>query len=65
MLESRPPLSSGEVLGAVRHVEQGVRERLQIELLSEEALRTSAIEGEVLDTAQCAILTEFARTFVP
>lgn len=48
-LERRFLLSSGEVLGAVRHVGQGDRERLQIELLSEEALRTSAIEGEVLD----------------
>ena len=48
-LERRFLLSSGEVLGAVRHVGQGDRERLQIELLSEGALRTSAIEGEVLD----------------
>lgn len=48
-LESRFLLASGEVLGAVRHVGQGDRERLQIELLSEEALKTSAIEGEVLD----------------
>lgn len=48
-LERRFLLASGEVLGAVRHVGQGDRERLQIELLSEEALQTSAIEGEVLD----------------
>lgn len=48
-LERRFLLSSGEVLGAVRHVGPDERERLQIELLSEEALRTSAIEGEVLD----------------
>lgn len=48
-LERRFLLTSGEVLGAVRHVGQGDRERLQIELLSEEALQTSAIEGEVLD----------------
>lgn len=48
-LERRFLLRSGEVLGAVRHVGQGDRERLQIELLSEEAMRTSAIEGEVLD----------------
>lgn len=48
-LERRFLLASGEVLGAVRHVVQGDRERLQIELLSEEAMRTSAIEGEMLD----------------
>lgn len=48
-LDRRFLLASGEVLGAVRHVGQDDRERLQIELLSEEALRTSAIEGEVLD----------------
>lgn len=48
-LERRFLLASGEVLGAVRHVGQGDRQRLQIELLSEEAMRTSAIEGEVLD----------------
>lgn len=48
-LERRFLLSSGEVLGAVRHMGQGDRDQLQIELLGEEALRTSAIEGEMLD----------------
>lgn len=48
-LERRFLLASGEVLGAFRHVGQGDREQLKIEFLSEEALRTSAIEGEVLD----------------
>jgi Fic family protein len=48
-LERRFLLGSGEVLGAVRHVGQGDRDRLHIELLSEEALQTSAIEGEMLD----------------
>jgi len=42
-------LSSGEILGAVRHVGGEERDRLRIELLSEEAMRTSAIEGETLD----------------
>lgn len=50
-LERRFLLSSGEILGAVRHVTGEDRDRLRIELLSEEALRTSAIEGEVLDRA--------------
>lgn len=42
-------LSSGEILGAVHHVSQPEREQLRIELLSEEAMQTSAIEGEILD----------------
>ncbi len=48
-LERQFLLSSGEILGAVRHVAGNDRDQLRIELLSEEALRTSAIEGEVLD----------------
>ena len=48
-LERRFLLSSGEILGAVRHVSGEERDQLRIELLSEEAMRTSAIEGEVLD----------------
>ncbi|WP_127902971.1 Fic family protein [Solirhodobacter olei] len=48
-LEQRFLLSSGEILGAVCHVTSAERDRLRIELLSEEAMRTSAIEGEVLD----------------
>ncbi|WP_068306566.1 Fic family protein [Pararhodobacter sp. CCB-MM2] len=48
-LERQFLLSSGEILGAVRHVASNDRNQLRIELLSEEALRTSAIEGEVLD----------------
>jgi len=50
-LERRFLLSSGEILGAVRHVGSDERDRLRVELLSEEAMRTSAIEGEVLDRA--------------
>lgn len=42
-------LSSGEILGAVLHVNQSDREQLRIELLSDEAMQTSAIEGEILD----------------
>lgn len=42
-------LSSGEILGAVHHVSQPEREQLRIELLSEEAMQTSAFEGEILD----------------
>lgn len=48
-LEDKFLISSGEIVGAVRHVTGDERDRLRIELLSEEAMRTSAIEGEVLD----------------
>ena len=42
-------LSAGEILGAVHHVGSSERDQLRIDLLSDEALKTSAIEGEVLD----------------
>lgn len=42
-------VSAGEMLGAVRHVGVDDREQLRIELLSDEAMKTSAIEGEILD----------------
>ena len=42
-------LSSGEILGAVRHVNASERDQLRIDLLSDEAMQTSAIEGEMLD----------------
>ncbi len=42
-------LLSGEVIGAVRHVSDGERDLLRIESLSNEAVKTSAIEGEMLD----------------
>ena len=48
-LERRFLLLTGEVIGAVRHVTEGERNLLRIELLSDEAVKTSAIEGEALD----------------
>ncbi|MCG5486303.1 MAG: Fic family protein [Sinorhizobium meliloti] len=48
-LERRFLLSSGEVIGAIRHVSDNERNQLRIELLSEEAVKTSEIEGEMLD----------------
>lgn len=42
-------VSSGEILGAVRHVRAGEDDQLRIELLGDEAVQTSAIEGEILD----------------
>lgn len=47
--EQRFLLSSGEILGAVHHVSPSERDQLRIDLLSDEAMKTSAIEGEMLD----------------
>jgi len=52
-LERRFLLSSGEILGAVRHVAGEERDRLRIELLSEEAMRTSAIGARSLTAQAC------------
>ncbi|UWU25618.1 Fic family protein (plasmid) [Rhizobium sp. CB3060] len=41
--------SSGEVIGAVRHFNEEDGKSLRIELLSDEAVKTSEIEGEMLD----------------
>ncbi|MDR6434330.1 Fic family protein [Brucella pseudogrignonensis] len=48
-LEQQFLLSSGEVIGSVRHIDPEQRDQLRIELLSDEAIKTSAIEGETLD----------------
>lgn len=48
-LERRLLQSFGKILIAVHHMAGDERARLCIELLSEEAMQTSAIEGAVLD----------------
>ncbi|MDR6434398.1 Fic family protein [Brucella pseudogrignonensis] len=48
-LEQQFLLSAGEVIGAVRHINPAERDLLRIELLSDEAIKTSVIEGETLD----------------
>ncbi len=48
-LERRFLLHSGEFIGAFKHIGQDDRDMLKIELIGDEALKTSAIEGEVLD----------------
>src|SRR6202035_4952117 len=40
---------SGEFVGACKHIGADDRETLKIELISEEAVKTSEIEGEILD----------------
>jgi len=48
-LEEAFLLQSGELLGAFRHIGTEDKDALRIELISEEALKTSEIEGELLD----------------
>ena len=48
-LESQFLLRSGEFIGAFKHIGPDDRDILKIELISDEALKTSEIEGEFLD----------------
>src|SRR5260370_25398804 len=48
-LEHRFLLRSGEFIGAFKHIGPADRDVLKIELISDEALKTSEIEGELLD----------------
>jgi len=48
-LEAQFLRNAGESLGAFKHVSEGDKNRLKVELISEEALKTSKIEGEILD----------------
>lgn len=59
--ERRFLLRAGEFLGAVRHIGEGDRDLLKIDLLRDEALKTSEIEGEILDRAsvQASLLHQF------
>ena len=51
MLERRFLLDAGRLLGVWGHLALADRELLQVELLSGEAVKTSEIEGELLDRA--------------
>ena len=61
VLEKRFLLRSGEFIGAFKHVGQDDRDMLKIELISDEALKTSAIEGEILnrDSVQSSLRQQF------
>ena len=63
-LEQRFLLSSGEILGAVHHIDAQEQDQLRIDLLSDEAMQTSAIEGEVLDrqSVQSSLRRHFCLT---
>ncbi|MBK1790877.1 Fic family protein [Persicirhabdus sediminis] len=55
---------SGENLGAFKHVAEVDKNRLKVELISEEAMQTSKIEGEILDrdSLQSSIGRQFGLT---
>jgi Fic family protein len=50
-LEREFLLQSGELIGAYKHIGQNDQETLKIELISDEAVKTSEIEGEILNRA--------------
>lgn len=60
-LEKQFLLQSGEFIGAYRHISQDDRDMLRIELIGDEALKTSAIEGEMLnrDSLQSSLRRQF------
>jgi Fic family protein len=60
-LENNFLLRSGELIGACKHVGAGDQETLKIELISEEAVKTSEIEGEILnrESVQSSLRQQF------
>ena len=48
-LEQKFSLASGMILGAVKHINEDEKKDLIIEIMSDEALKTSEIEGEYLN----------------
>jgi Fic family protein len=60
-LEQQFLLQSGEFIGACRHIGADDQETLRIELISDEAVKTSEIEGEILnrDSVQSSLRHQF------
>ena len=60
-LEKRFLLHSGEFIGAFKHVGPEDQDMLKIELISDEALKTSEIEGEILnrESVQSSLRQQF------
>lgn len=61
MLEERFLQESGVYSGAVKHLEKDGKDLLVVELMSQEALKTSEIEGEILsrESVQSSIRRQF------
>jgi Fic family protein len=53
--------SAGVVLGMIKHLDTNATEQLRIELLTDEAVQTSAIEGEILnrESVQSSLRKQF------
>lgn len=60
-LEAEFLMASGRLLGAWQHLHTDDKQQIQIEFLSDEAVRTSAIEGEFLDrmSVQSSVKRQF------
>jgi Fic family protein len=60
-LEKQFLLHSGEFIGAFKHIDAPDKDALKIELISDEALKTSEIEGEILnrDSVQSSLIQQF------
>src|SRR6267154_35892 len=60
-LEQQFLLQSGEFVGACKHIGADDQETLKIELISDEAVKTSEIEGEILnrDSVQSSLRHQF------
>lgn len=60
-LEQQFLQNAGFLLGAYKHIAPSDQEQLKIDLVSEEAVETSAIEGEILDRA--SVQSSLRRNF--
>jgi Fic family protein len=60
-MEAQFLLQSGVFSGCIRHISEGERQQITVDLISEEALNTSEIEGEILnrDSLQSSIRRNF------
>src|SRR5438132_13823004 len=60
-LEKQFLLQSGEFVGVCRHIGSDDQEILKIEIISDEAVKTSEIEGEILnrDSVQSSLRHQF------
>src|SRR5712672_3592553 len=60
-LENKFLLHSGEFIGAFKHIGRDDQDMLRIELIGDEALKTSEIEGEFLnrDSLQSSLRQQF------
>jgi Fic family protein len=62
---------TGEFIGAFKHIGRGDRDMLRVELIGDEAIKTSEIEGEILnrDSVQASLRQQFGlgpdAPFVP